>query len=72
MSGKVDPAKDPKYMLQVITSAIVNTPPPPAVITMVATLGKKRHKVGETEWATDSPAVTLNNFPRADASLRSH
>ncbi|KAK4058644.1 hypothetical protein OIO90_000088 [Microbotryomycetes sp. JL221] len=42
--GKVDPARDPKYMLAVVSSAIVNTPPPPAVITMVSTLGKKRHK----------------------------
>lgn len=41
---KTDPAKDPKYMLQVISSAIVNTPPPPAVIKMVSYLGKKRHK----------------------------
>lgn len=41
---KIEPAKDPKYMLQVVSSAIVNTPPPPPVIMLVATLGKKRHK----------------------------
>ncbi|KAM0751564.1 hypothetical protein T439DRAFT_324749 [Meredithblackwellia eburnea MCA 4105] len=38
------PAKDQKFMLQVISSAIVNTPPPPAVLLMVSTFGKKRHK----------------------------
>ncbi|GAA5996184.1 uncharacterized protein JCM10292_007447 [Rhodotorula paludigena] len=41
---KVAPAKDPKYMLQIISSAIVNTPPPPAVIWLVTKLGQKRHK----------------------------
>ncbi|GAA5879341.1 hypothetical protein JCM1840_006959 [Sporobolomyces johnsonii] len=43
-SKKVDPAKDPKYMLQIISSAIVNTPPPPAVIWLVSKLGSKKHK----------------------------
>ncbi|CEQ39964.1 SPOSA6832_01552, partial [Sporobolomyces salmonicolor] len=41
---KVEPAKDPKYMLQIISSAIVNTPPPPAVIWLVSKLGSKKHK----------------------------
>ncbi|KAL8286205.1 hypothetical protein RQP46_004693 [Phenoliferia psychrophenolica] len=40
----LEPAVDPKYMLQVISSAIVNTPPPNAVLLMVSTFGKKRHK----------------------------
>lgn len=35
---------DPKYMLQVVTSAIVNTPPPSLVSTVVSKLGEKRHK----------------------------
>lgn len=41
---KIEPSKDPKFMLQVISSAIVNTPPPNAVLLMVSTFGKKRHK----------------------------
>ncbi|GAA5928562.1 hypothetical protein JCM10213_002503 [Rhodosporidiobolus nylandii] len=41
---KLEPAQDPKYMLQIISSAIVNTPPPPAVIWLVSQLGKKKHK----------------------------
>ncbi|GAA5978118.1 hypothetical protein JCM10908_004235 [Rhodotorula pacifica] len=41
---KVDPAHDPKFMLQIISSAIVNTPPPPPVIWLVSKLGKKTHK----------------------------
>lgn len=59
----VDPALDPKHMMQVrhrralhqiqptdnfvaqiVSSAIVNTPPPVPVIMMTATLGKKTHK----------------------------
>ena len=59
---KVDPALDPKHMMQVrppfspskdqaidvsfqiVSSAIVNTPPPVPVIMMTAQLGKKTHK----------------------------
>ncbi|BGP37930.1 hypothetical protein JCM10450v2_001867 [Rhodotorula kratochvilovae] len=43
-SKKIEPAKDPKWMLQFISSAIVNTPPPPAVIWLVSKLGTKKHK----------------------------
>ena len=63
-SKNVDPALDPKHMMQVrsvapllqraidshcvfsqiVSSAIVNTPPPVPVIMMTATLGKKTHK----------------------------
>ncbi|PWN50901.1 hypothetical protein IE53DRAFT_386792 [Violaceomyces palustris] len=39
-----DPSLDPKYSLAVITSAIVNTPPPPAVINMLNKLAKKKHR----------------------------
>lgn len=35
----------PPFLVQIVSSAIVNTPPPNAVIQMVATFGKKRHKV---------------------------
>ncbi|GAC98403.1 plasma membrane protein [Pseudozyma hubeiensis SY62] len=39
-----DPSLDPKYSLAVITSAIVNTPPPPAVISMLNKLASKKHR----------------------------
>ncbi|KAH7922819.1 hypothetical protein BV22DRAFT_1069793 [Leucogyrophana mollusca] len=38
------PATDFRYMINVVTSAIVNTPPPNGVITMVSTLATKTHK----------------------------
>ncbi|TRM61810.1 hypothetical protein BD626DRAFT_500604 [Schizophyllum amplum] len=38
------PLADPKFMLNVTTSAIVNTPPPPAVIRLVSSLASKTHK----------------------------
>lgn len=39
-----DPAQDPKFSLQVVTSAIVNAPPPPAVIAMLNKLAQKKHR----------------------------
>ncbi|GAA5845717.1 hypothetical protein JCM9279_006083 [Rhodotorula babjevae] len=41
---KLEPSMDPKWMLQFISSAIVNTPPPPPVIWLVSKLGAKKHK----------------------------
>ncbi|KAI6039939.1 hypothetical protein EDC04DRAFT_1590102 [Pisolithus marmoratus] len=41
---EVPPSVDFRYMINVVTSAIVNTPPPIAVITMVSTLATKVHK----------------------------
>ncbi|KAK7467073.1 hypothetical protein VKT23_004134 [Stygiomarasmius scandens] len=37
-------ATDHRYMVNVVTSAIVNTPPPPTVISMVSSLANKTHK----------------------------
>lgn len=39
-----DPASDPKYMLAMITSAIVNTPPPPALISILNKLAAIKHR----------------------------
>lgn len=39
-----NPEKDHRYMLNVITSAIVNTPPPAGAATMVAFLGANKHR----------------------------
>jgi hypothetical protein len=38
------PGQDPKYMLNVITSAIVNTPPPAGAAAMVAFLAGNKHR----------------------------
>lgn len=42
--GNTRPEKDPKYSLALITSAIVNAPPPAAVITMVNRLARHDHR----------------------------
>ena len=41
---QTEPSRDPRYSLAVITSAIVNAPPPPAVINIVNKLATKHHK----------------------------
>jgi hypothetical protein len=38
------PEKDHRYMLNIVTSAIVNTPPPPGAAYMVAMLGTHKHR----------------------------
>ncbi|KIJ37701.1 hypothetical protein M422DRAFT_60910 [Sphaerobolus stellatus SS14] len=40
----IAPAVDHRYMLNVVSSAIVNTPPPNGVLTMVSVLSDKKHK----------------------------
>ncbi|KAH9056664.1 hypothetical protein EDB87DRAFT_1202257 [Lactarius vividus] len=40
----ISPVSDYRYMLNIVTSAIVNTPPPNGVLTMVSTLSTKRHR----------------------------
>ncbi|KAK7014992.1 C-CAP/cofactor C-like domain-containing protein [Favolaschia claudopus] len=42
--AEIPPPEDHRYMINVVTSAIVNTPPPNAVITMVSSLASKNHK----------------------------
>ncbi|KAF5386786.1 hypothetical protein D9615_001876 [Tricholomella constricta] len=41
---ELTPAVDYRYMLNIVTSAIVNTPPPNPVISMVSSLATKVHK----------------------------
>ncbi|KAF9069811.1 hypothetical protein BDP27DRAFT_1324632 [Rhodocollybia butyracea] len=43
-SPEITPAMDHRYMVNIVTSAIVNTPPPNAVIRLVASLAGKTHK----------------------------
>ncbi|KAF8580672.1 hypothetical protein K439DRAFT_1648118 [Ramaria rubella] len=40
----VPPARDHRYMLNIVSSAIVNTPPPGGVLSMVSLLAEKRHR----------------------------
>ncbi|EJF62578.1 hypothetical protein DICSQDRAFT_84388 [Dichomitus squalens LYAD-421 SS1] len=42
--GDVPPPLDPRYMVNVVSSAIVNTPPPNGVISLVSTLASKTHR----------------------------
>jgi hypothetical protein len=42
---KTPPAQDPKFMVQIVSSAIVNTPPPQAVVLMVNKVGAHTHRV---------------------------
>ncbi|KJA20267.1 hypothetical protein HYPSUDRAFT_68674 [Hypholoma sublateritium FD-334 SS-4] len=41
---ELPPAEDFRYMANVVTSAIVNTPPPNGVLTLVSSLATKTHK----------------------------
>ncbi|KAJ7172632.1 hypothetical protein C8R46DRAFT_158797 [Mycena filopes] len=41
---EIPPPVDHRYMINIVTSAIVNTPPPNGVITMVSSLASKNHK----------------------------
>ncbi|KAF9009415.1 hypothetical protein BDQ17DRAFT_1348058 [Cyathus striatus] len=41
---EIAPVNDYRYMINIVTSAIVNTPPPAGVITMVSSLATKVHK----------------------------
>ncbi|WVR08312.1 hypothetical protein IAU60_005365 [Kwoniella sp. DSM 27419] len=41
---KLEPEVDSRYMLNIITSAIVNTPPPAAAAKMIAFLGRNKHR----------------------------
>ncbi|KAJ3744607.1 hypothetical protein DFH05DRAFT_1534942 [Lentinula detonsa] len=43
-SPEIPPPMDHRYMINVVTSAIVNTPPPGGVIKLVASLAGKTHK----------------------------
>jgi len=55
------PEMDHRYMLNVVTSAIVNTPPPPAVLTMVSTLSTKTHK---TLHGSDTDEIMVPMFDK--------
>ncbi|KAI6036071.1 hypothetical protein BKA83DRAFT_104189 [Pisolithus microcarpus] len=54
-SVEVSPSGDFRYMINIVTSAIVNTPPPAAVIAMVSTLAtkcalKNKYIMGRRNW----------------------
>ncbi|KIY71124.1 hypothetical protein CYLTODRAFT_419127 [Cylindrobasidium torrendii FP15055 ss-10] len=65
---EVPPHMDHRYMLNVVTSAIVNTPPPAAVIGMVSSLATKIHK---TLHAAQTDEISLPLFTHEpDGSAR--
>jgi len=57
-SPEVLPAMDHRYMINVVTSAIVNTPPPNGVIALVSSLASKVHKTMHHE-QTDETMIAL-------------
>ena len=72
-------AQDHRYMLNVVTSAIVNTPPPVAVLRMVNKLSDKEHKTmhdlktDETmvrEWSLSRQFQRLTAFRRSPSLPR--
>ncbi|PIL30524.1 hypothetical protein GSI_07224 [Ganoderma sinense ZZ0214-1] len=56
--GDVPPGLDYRYMLNIVSSAIVNTPPPNGVITMVSTLSTKTHRTLHHE-ETDETMIPI-------------
>ncbi|KAF8447483.1 hypothetical protein L210DRAFT_849761 [Boletus edulis BED1] len=59
--AEIRPATDHRYMINVITSAIVNTPPPIGVIAMVSTFATKTHK---TLHHADTDEIMIPLFTR--------
>jgi hypothetical protein len=55
---EIAPTMDHRYMLNVVTSAIVNTPPPNAVIRLVASLAGKTHRTMHKSF-TDETMIPL-------------
>ncbi|CDZ97664.1 hypothetical protein [Phaffia rhodozyma] len=60
--------QDPKWMLQVVTSAIVNTPPPAMVGAMISRLGGKRHKTLHAN--TDETMVPLFELDTDESKMK--
>ncbi|KAF8803514.1 hypothetical protein BYT27DRAFT_7225881 [Phlegmacium glaucopus] len=58
---EVSPLTDHRYMVNVVTSAIVNTPPPNGVITMVSSLATKVHR---TLHGTDTDETMIPLFSK--------
>jgi len=54
----IDPVVDHRYMLNVVTSAIVNTPPPNAVVSLVSSRATKAHKTLHN-FETDETMIPL-------------
>ncbi|KAI0060801.1 hypothetical protein BV25DRAFT_1917361 [Artomyces pyxidatus] len=55
------PSSDHRYMINVVSSAIVNTPPPGGVLTMVGTLATKTHR---TMHYTDTDETMIPIFQK--------
>lgn len=57
-SKVLQPEKDHRYMLNVVTSAIVNTPPPGGAAKMIAQLGSHKHRTLH-EYQTNEKLIPL-------------
>ncbi|KAI9622808.1 hypothetical protein H4Q26_015092, partial [Puccinia striiformis f. sp. tritici PST-130] len=58
---ELKPDHDPKYMLNIVSSAIVNTPPPAALISMMGALSRVTHKTLASA-QTDEDMINLFKF----------
>ncbi|CAL1703673.1 unnamed protein product [Somion occarium] len=63
----IPPPIDFRYMINVVSSAIVNTPPPNGVLTMVGTLATKTHRTLH-HMDTDESMTQMVVHPRANSS----
>lgn len=66
----VPPETDYRYMLNVVTSAIVNTPPPNGVIAMVSTLATKTHRTLHHAETDESMLPVFTKEPNGNNRLQ--
>ncbi|WAQ86503.1 hypothetical protein PtA15_7A229 [Puccinia triticina] len=66
---QLKPDQDPKYMLNIVSSAIVNTPPPAALISMMGALSRVTHKTLSSA-KTAEDMVDLFKFDTNGKSLK--
>jgi len=59
----VDPARDPNYMLNIISSAIVNTPPPQPMISLLNKICTKTHKTLHKQGIDEDMEATFTVDP---------
>ncbi|EMD34460.1 hypothetical protein CERSUDRAFT_97712 [Gelatoporia subvermispora B] len=65
---EIQPPMDHRYMLNIVSSAIVNTAPPNAVLTMVATLASKTHKTLHHADTDESMVPLFDKDPNGTAA----
>lgn len=70
-SSALPPTSDHRYMLNVVSSAIVNTPPPNGVLTLVNSLSTKRHQTLH-HFDTDEEMLPLFDKDTDGSKPKSH